>query len=161
MDYLRRAGERSKLLFANEEAIQHFSRAAELAPEDPDLRLALADLHELVGNYEEALQLYEQVCKDSSDIRAWRGTASVLRKRGAYAEAVARPAAIAAWQILSGEYQTLAACMATGGTMQAAVELVRRQGGDPVAGACIIELAFLNGRGRVEVPVSAMVSYDS
>ena len=89
VDYLRRAGERSKLLFANEEAIQHFSRAAELAPEDPDLRLALADLHELVGNYEEALQLYEQVCKDSSDIRAWRGTASVLRKRGAYAEALA------------------------------------------------------------------------
>lgn len=51
--------------------------------------------------------------------------------------------------------------LATGGTMQAAVELIRRQGGDPVAGACIIELAFLNGRGRVEVPVSSMISYDS
>lgn len=51
--------------------------------------------------------------------------------------------------------------LATGGTMQAAVELVRRQGGAAVAGACIIELAFLNGRDRVEVPVSAMISYDS
>jgi adenine phosphoribosyltransferase len=51
--------------------------------------------------------------------------------------------------------------LATGGTMQAAVELVRRQGGAAVAGACIIELAFLNGRERVEVPVSSMVSYDS
>lgn len=51
--------------------------------------------------------------------------------------------------------------LATGGTMQAAVELIRRQGADPVAGACIIELAFLNGRGRVEVPVSSMISYDS
>jgi adenine phosphoribosyltransferase len=51
--------------------------------------------------------------------------------------------------------------LATGGTMQAAVELVRRQGGAAVAGACIIELAFLNGRGRVEVPVNSMVSYDS
>lgn len=51
--------------------------------------------------------------------------------------------------------------LATGGTMQAAVELVRRQGGAAVAGACIIELAFLNGRDRVEVPVSSMVSYDS
>jgi adenine phosphoribosyltransferase len=51
--------------------------------------------------------------------------------------------------------------LATGGTMQAAVELVRRQGGAAVAGACIIELAFLNGRDRVEVPVSSMVSYES
>ena len=88
VDYLRRAGERSKRLFANEEAILHFSRAAKLAPEDPELRLALADLHELVGNYDEALQLYEGVCKETSDIRAWRGAASVLRKRGAYAEAL-------------------------------------------------------------------------
>jgi len=51
--------------------------------------------------------------------------------------------------------------LATGGTMQAAVELVRRQGGAAVAGACIIELAFLNGRDRVAVPVSSMVSYNS
>jgi adenine phosphoribosyltransferase len=51
--------------------------------------------------------------------------------------------------------------LATGGTMEAAVELVRQQGGMPVAGACIIELAFLNGRRRVEVPVTSMISYDS
>jgi adenine phosphoribosyltransferase len=51
--------------------------------------------------------------------------------------------------------------LATGGTMQAAVELVRRQGGTVVAGACIIELGFLNGRRRVEVPVTSMVTYDS
>ena len=51
--------------------------------------------------------------------------------------------------------------LATGGTMQAAVELVRRQGGTVVAGACIIELGFLNGRSRVEVPVTSMVTYDS
>ena len=51
--------------------------------------------------------------------------------------------------------------LATGGTMQAAVELIRRQGGAAVAGACIIELGFLNGRRRVEVPVTSMVTYDS
>src|SRR5204863_271159 len=51
--------------------------------------------------------------------------------------------------------------LATGGTMQAAVELVRRQGGTAVAGACIIELGFLEGRRRVEVPVTSMVTYDS
>jgi adenine phosphoribosyltransferase len=51
--------------------------------------------------------------------------------------------------------------LATGGTMQAAVELVRRQGGTAVAGACIIELGFLSGRRRVEIPVTSMVTYDS
>ena len=51
--------------------------------------------------------------------------------------------------------------LATGGTMQAAVELIRRQGGTAVAGACIIELSFLAGRRRVEVPVTSIVSYDS
>ena len=51
--------------------------------------------------------------------------------------------------------------LATGGTMQAAVELVRRQGGTAVAGACIIELGFLEGRRRVEVPVTSMVTYAS
>jgi adenine phosphoribosyltransferase len=51
--------------------------------------------------------------------------------------------------------------LATGGTMQAAIELVRRQGGTPAAGACIIELAFLNGRRRVDVPLTSVVVYDS
>ena len=50
--------------------------------------------------------------------------------------------------------------IATGGTMRAAVELVRRQGGTVVAAACIIELAFLAGRGRLDVPLAAIVSYD-
>ena len=51
--------------------------------------------------------------------------------------------------------------LATGGTMQAAIALVRRQGGTPAAAACIIELAFLNGRRRVEVPLTSVVVYDS
>ncbi len=50
--------------------------------------------------------------------------------------------------------------LATGGTLQAAINLVGRQGGNVVAAACIIELAFLNGRSRIEVPFTAMVSYD-
>lgn len=36
--------------------------------------------------------------------------------------------------------------LATGGTMGAALELVRRVGGDPVACSFVIELGFLNGR---------------
>jgi adenine phosphoribosyltransferase len=51
--------------------------------------------------------------------------------------------------------------LATGGTMRAAIELVRRQGGDVVGAACIIELVFLNGRARLDVPVTSMVTYDS
>jgi adenine phosphoribosyltransferase len=51
--------------------------------------------------------------------------------------------------------------IATGGTMQAAIELVQQQGGTVAAAACIIELTFLNGRGRLEVPLTTMISYDS
>ena len=51
--------------------------------------------------------------------------------------------------------------IATGGTMQAAIDLVQGQGGEVAAAACIIELAFLNGRHRINVPLTSMVVYDS
>jgi adenine phosphoribosyltransferase len=51
--------------------------------------------------------------------------------------------------------------LATGGTMQAAIALVRRQGGTVAAAACIIELAVLDGRRRLNVPLTSMVVYDS
>jgi adenine phosphoribosyltransferase len=51
--------------------------------------------------------------------------------------------------------------VATGGTMQAAIDLVRRQGGIVAAAGCIIELSFLQGRDRIDVPFSAMVTYDA
>ena len=51
--------------------------------------------------------------------------------------------------------------LATGGTMQAAIALVQRQGGTVAAAACIIELAFLGGRRRINVPLTSMVVYDS
>jgi adenine phosphoribosyltransferase len=51
--------------------------------------------------------------------------------------------------------------IATGGTMQAAISLVQRQGGMVVGAACIIELAFLDGRRRLTVPLTSMVVYDS
>ena len=51
--------------------------------------------------------------------------------------------------------------LATGGTFDAAINLVTRQGGEVVGAACIIELTFLHGRRRLPVPVTAMVAYDS
>lgn len=51
--------------------------------------------------------------------------------------------------------------LATGGTLAAAVELVRRQGGEVAAAACIIELTFLKGRARLDVPFEALIAYDS
>jgi adenine phosphoribosyltransferase len=51
--------------------------------------------------------------------------------------------------------------IATGGTMQAAVELVRQRGGTVAAAACIIELSFLQARRRLDVPLAAMITYDS
>ncbi len=51
--------------------------------------------------------------------------------------------------------------LATGGTMSASIELLRRVGADVRGAACIVELAFLEGRARLDVPVDALVSYDS
>jgi adenine phosphoribosyltransferase len=50
--------------------------------------------------------------------------------------------------------------LATGGTLNAAIDLCRKVGGDVVAAACIVELNFLKGRSRIDVPVHSMVSYD-
>ena len=45
--------------------------------------------------------------------------------------------------------------------MRAAIDLIRQRGGIVTAAGCIIELSFLQGRGRIDVPVTAMVAYDS
>ncbi|MGH6973030.1 MAG: adenine phosphoribosyltransferase [Stellaceae bacterium] len=51
--------------------------------------------------------------------------------------------------------------LATGGTMAAAINLCRQVGGNVAAAACIIELSFLNGRKRLEVPFTSVVAYDA
>jgi adenine phosphoribosyltransferase len=40
--------------------------------------------------------------------------------------------------------------LATGGTMKAAIDLVRQAGGEPLACAFLLELAFLEGRAKLE-----------
>jgi len=45
--------------------------------------------------------------------------------------------------------------------MQAAINLVRQRGGMVTAAACIIELTFLQGRSRIDVPFASMVAYDT
>jgi adenine phosphoribosyltransferase len=50
--------------------------------------------------------------------------------------------------------------IATGGTMQAAIDLTRQLGGTVVAATCIIELTFLQGRERLDVPLTSVISYD-
>ncbi len=50
--------------------------------------------------------------------------------------------------------------LATGGTMAAAIELARGVGAKVVAAACIIELSFLGGREKLDVPFTALISYD-
>lgn len=51
--------------------------------------------------------------------------------------------------------------LATGGTLEAAVTLLRNSGADVKAAACMIELTFLNGRKRLDVPCHALMAYDS
>jgi len=49
--------------------------------------------------------------------------------------------------------------LATGGTMEAALKLVRRIGGEPVACCFVIELGFLPGRAKLgNVPVHSLMT---
>jgi adenine phosphoribosyltransferase len=49
--------------------------------------------------------------------------------------------------------------LATGGTMNAATELVRQAGGDPVEAAFVVELGFLKGRQKLSIPSLSLVEY--
>ncbi|MFC1585089.1 adenine phosphoribosyltransferase [Fibrobacterota bacterium] len=51
--------------------------------------------------------------------------------------------------------------LATGGTVSAAAELVKREGGNLIGFSFLIELSFLNGRGKLEEKkVTSLISYD-
>lgn len=49
--------------------------------------------------------------------------------------------------------------LATGGTAAAAIALARHMGATVTSAAFIIELSFLNGRAKLDVPVNSLVSY--
>jgi len=51
--------------------------------------------------------------------------------------------------------------LATGGTMAAAVTLLQKVGAEVAAIGCLIELTFLRGRDRVDMPIHSLLSYDS
>ena len=49
--------------------------------------------------------------------------------------------------------------LATGGTLKATIELARKAGAHVLAAACIIELDFLKGREKIDVPLISVVRY--
>lgn len=49
--------------------------------------------------------------------------------------------------------------LATGGTLAAAITLARKTGAEVSAAACIIELSFLNGRARLDIPFESLIQY--
>jgi adenine phosphoribosyltransferase len=51
--------------------------------------------------------------------------------------------------------------LATGGTMRAAATLLRKVGAQVVGAAVLIELAFLKGRTQIDLPLTALMSYES
>ncbi len=51
--------------------------------------------------------------------------------------------------------------LATGGTLCASIELLRKVGAEVVGAVALIELAFLKGRERLDVPFASLMEYDS
>ncbi len=50
--------------------------------------------------------------------------------------------------------------LATGGTMAAGISLLREAGAEVPAAATLLELTFLGGRNRLDVPVETLLTYD-
>jgi adenine phosphoribosyltransferase len=50
--------------------------------------------------------------------------------------------------------------LATGGTVKAVINLVRRLGGDLIEVAFLVELAYLGGRSGINVPLYSIVKYE-
>lgn len=50
--------------------------------------------------------------------------------------------------------------LATGGTASAAIALARKMGANVKSAAFVIELTFLQGRKKLDVPVESLLSYD-
>ena len=51
--------------------------------------------------------------------------------------------------------------LATGGTLMAAANLIRSSGGNIVGAVALIELSFLKGRAKLDMPFKALLEYDS
>jgi len=49
--------------------------------------------------------------------------------------------------------------LATGGTALATIELVRKLGGEVIGATFMVELGFLDGRKRLDVPVKSLITY--
>lgn len=50
--------------------------------------------------------------------------------------------------------------LATGGTLNATIQLLRQVGADVRGAGVLIELTFLNGRSKIDVPVDSLLAYD-
>lgn len=51
--------------------------------------------------------------------------------------------------------------LATGGTLAAAATLIRKAGAEVSGAACLMELTFLKGREKLDMPTEVLLSYDS
>jgi adenylate cyclase len=169
VDYLERAGTRARGLYANEEAIVHFTRAVEVATGEPALqarvpalRLALAEVYETVGEYGEALQLYDEVRAADGDVRAWRGLAAAHRRRGELAQALRVVDEALAREELAGEDLTAlwlesGWALAQSGRYEQAIDVLRAgvqavgERRDAAVGQLLVELARSEGvEGRLD-----------
>lgn len=98
-EYLRKAGEAAQADYANETAISYYQRLLPLLSREElvPVMLKLGDVLQLVGQWQEAGDLYHQALTLAEELnnrsaQAWcqAATGELLRKQGLYAESVTR-----------------------------------------------------------------------
>ncbi|WP_172825777.1 adenylate/guanylate cyclase domain-containing protein [Microlunatus sagamiharensis] len=94
LPWLRRAAGHARRLLAQDSAVLALSRAVEaartVAPEElAELATDLADVWAERGEHARARELYGEARRRGGDARPWAGEASVLRREGRYADALA------------------------------------------------------------------------
>ena len=74
LEYLIKAGDKSKAIYANQQAIDYYTRAMDLTNQFPEKREqklsildGLGDIYNLIGKPDEALQVYESALEYSKD----------------------------------------------------------------------------------------------
>lgn len=135
-EYLLKAGEAAQATYANSAAIDYYQRVLALLPEAEQIgvMLRLGKVHDLLGNWDQAAELYQQALQAAARLGDRRAVAQcreaigeLFRKQGQYAEATRM------LEKARAEFEQLGDKAGLGQTLHSAGTVAAQQGDYPAA----------------------------